>query len=77
MTFSFVTAVRTFESGDKTGWRLGRLALSAQGSVPMVIAGIVLVSGADGGLYWVLAECISALGVGVASAWILLIEIRR
>jgi hypothetical protein len=46
-------------------------------TVPMIVAGISLWTGAGGGLYWALAEIVSGLIASVIYAWVLLIEILR
>jgi modulator of FtsH protease len=45
--------------------------------VPYVIAGISLIAGAGGGLWWLLAGIIGALVGAVINAWVLLVEILR
>ena len=45
--------------------------------LPLAVAGVTLLAGAGGGLYWVVPAVILLLVVAVANAWVLLIEIDR
>lgn len=55
-----------------------RWAVSSQlATLPFVVAGISIVVGFGGGLYWLLAGVGVALIVGLLNAWILLVEILR
>jgi len=54
-----------------------RVALSAGASLPIVVAGLLLMLGSSAGLYWIAAGVILSLMVGIFSAWVLLIEIMR
>jgi modulator of FtsH protease len=45
--------------------------------VPLLIAGISLLAGTGGGMYWVLAAFVTTIVGSVANAWVLLVEIRR
>lgn len=65
---------------DLTGPRLShlyRVVLPVVGSVPYVAAGVSLLVGAGGGLYWILAGFVAATAGAVANAWVLLVEILR
>ncbi|MFN8203367.1 MAG: hypothetical protein U0S48_12415 [Solirubrobacteraceae bacterium] len=53
------------------------LALGLVGSVPYVVAGVLLMSGQDGGREWLFSAIISAIVAGVMNAWVLLVEILR
>jgi hypothetical protein len=54
-----------------------RLLLSLAVSLPILVAGVLLVRGAEAGLYWAAAGVILSLVAGVANAWVLLVEILR
>ena len=43
----------------------------------MIIAGVTVLAGAGGGLYWALGELILGFSIAIYNAWILLIEILR
>jgi modulator of FtsH protease len=53
------------------------LVLGLIGTVPYVVAGILLVAGNEAGREWLFAGIISAIISGVANAWVLLVEILR
>jgi hypothetical protein len=46
-------------------------------TLPTILAGATLLAHTGGGLYWLAAGTGLALVVGVADAWVLLIEIQR
>ena len=52
-------------------------ALEVVAVLPLAVAGVTLLAGAGGGLYWVVPGVILLLVVAVANAWVLLIEINR
>ncbi len=54
-----------------------RLIFGQCTSVPIVIAGISLMFGAGGGLYWIVPGVVLGLIGGIANTWVLLIEILR
>jgi hypothetical protein len=43
----------------------------------LVLAGSSLIAGVGGGLYWVAPAAIEAFLAGLATVWVLLVEIRR
>ena len=47
------------------------------GTVPFAIAGLTLLIGSGGGLYWMLAGIVCATLGAVLNAWVLLVEILR
>jgi modulator of FtsH protease len=51
------------------------IALAQLATVPFVLAGITLALGTLGGLYWLVPGLIFSMIIGVATAWVLLIEI--
>jgi hypothetical protein len=51
---------------------LGQLA-----SLPIIIAGISVIAGDGGGLYWLAFSSIVAIIAGMIGAWVLLVEILR
>jgi hypothetical protein len=46
-------------------------------SLPFIVTGALMLSGAGGGLHWLAAGVIIALVTAVWNAWVLLIEILR
>lgn len=74
------TGVLTFRSlphGGPRAWLIGRASIATLGTVPFVVAGVSLIAERGGGLYWALGGLTFAIVGGVATAWVLLIEIRR
>jgi hypothetical protein len=57
--------------------RLTHILVSAGASLPMVVAGLLLILGSASGLYWIAGGVIVSLVAGVFTAWVLLIEIMR
>jgi modulator of FtsH protease len=53
------------------------MALGLIGSLPYIVAGILLVGGNEAGREWLFAGIVSAIIAGVANAWVLLVEILR
>jgi hypothetical protein len=54
-----------------------RVAAGEAAILPFAVAGITLVIGSGGGLYWLLPGVTLANAVGVYNAWVLLVEIVR
>jgi hypothetical protein len=54
-----------------------RLILGQLAMLPLIIAGISLLSGDGGGLYWVAFAAFVAIVAGMLGAWVLLVEILR
>lgn len=59
------------------GSATARTALGQLAVVPIVIAGVTLLAGSGGGLYWLAPAVILAYVSALANAWVLLIEILR
>ena len=56
---------------------MSHLLLGTVATVPLLVAGLSLLVGVGGGLYWALAEIVAGFLVAAYYAWVLLIEIRR
>ena len=54
-----------------------RVVLTQIATVPAIIAGVSIAAGSGGGLYWLVPAIVFLLGVGLANAWVLLVEILR
>jgi hypothetical protein len=54
-----------------------RMALGQVATVPYVAAGVAVVTGGLGGLYWLVAGMVFSILVALFDAWVLLIEINR
>ncbi len=71
------TTVRNFAGTTILVRRVILIVLSVAASLPAVIAGISILVGAGGGLYWLALELAAGIIVATYHAWILLIVIRR
>jgi modulator of FtsH protease len=54
-----------------------REATTHGASIPVVVAGVSLMAGAGGGLYWLVPGVVVALVGGVLNTWVLLVEVLR
>jgi hypothetical protein len=63
--------------GDPRTWSLVPLIVILAATVPMTVAGISVLAGAGGGLYWLVPELLLAFAGSMLNAWILLVEIQR
>jgi hypothetical protein len=58
-------------------WTLTPVAVILAGTLPMISAGISVLVGGGGGLYWLVPELIGGFAGAVMNAYILLVEIHR
>jgi modulator of FtsH protease len=58
-------------------WMVTRVLAHQMGSVPLVAAGVTLMLGEGGGLYWLAAGAVLSFCAGIINAWVLLVEIQR
>jgi hypothetical protein len=58
-------------------WRVTRVASAVVAAMPAVVAGVSLLAEAGGGLYWLAACFVISFVVGIANAWVLLVEVVR
>lgn len=72
-----VSTTRTHLPVTRWSWTVPTLLLALVSTVPMVLAGVSLLAGSGGGLYWTVLESCAGISVAVYYAWILLVEIRR
>jgi hypothetical protein len=63
--------------GPSSGALAGRIVVVQVAVLPLLIAGLSLLLGAGGGLYWLVPGVLFCLVVAVLDAWVLLIEILR
>ena len=71
------TTVRNFAQTTILVRRVILVVLSVASSLPAIIAGISILVGAGGGLYWLAVELVAGIVVATYHAWVLLIVIRR
>ena len=76
-TAVMISAVRAHFPVTKWRWTIPIILLALASSVPMIIAGVTVLAGAGGGLYWALGELILGFSIAIYNGWILLIEILR
>jgi hypothetical protein len=64
---------------EETTWRLmiGRRIPGGASCATMAVAGVTLIAGTGGGLYWLVASVLVALVFGLVNVWVLLVEILR
>lgn len=74
---TLVSVIRTHLPVQRWRWTLSTFLYALVSTVPMVVAGVSLMVGAGGGLYWVLGELIAGFAIAIYYAWILLVEILR
>jgi modulator of FtsH protease len=72
-----ISAARTHLPVTKLRWTAATILLALASSVPMVIAGVTMLAGAGGGLYWAMVQVVLGFSIAIYYAWILLIEILR
>jgi len=53
------------------------LVATQVGTLPFVVAGVSLLMGSGGGLYWLVPGVVFSLVVAVINAWLLLVEVVR
>lgn len=58
-------------------WITVRVASTQAGALPIIVAGISLLAGTGGGLYWLAPGVLLSFAAAVMNAWVLLIEIQR
>ena len=63
--------------GHPRYWAITRMLQTQLATIPFCIAGIRMLLDAPAALYWLAPGCIFSLISGVASAWVLLVEILR
>jgi hypothetical protein len=65
------------ELEPRSSWVLIRLVPSVTITVFLILAGTGLIARAGGGLYWVAPAIVVAFVGGLATVWVLLVEVRR
>jgi hypothetical protein len=78
-TFLLVTDARVPLSEQETRmtWLLSRVLPSIVTCGCLVLAGVTLLAGGGGGLYWFVPAVLAAIIFGLINAWVLLVEILR
>lgn len=58
-------------------WFVLRSVQSQLATIPFCVAGLALLVGAPGPLYWLVPGCVFSFVSGIVNSWVLLVEIRR
>jgi len=73
-----VTHARFKRQPDHQWWWFATRVVTCQlATIPFCLAGIWLIFGWRGAMYWLVPGCLLSFTAGVYSAWVLLIEIMR
>jgi hypothetical protein len=64
-------------TGHPWSWFVFRAVLSQFATLPFGVAGITLLLGVPGAIYWLIPGFVFSFVAGVVSAWVLLVEILR
>jgi hypothetical protein len=63
--------------GQPIWWFVQRAVLCQAATVPFLVAGVALLMGQRGALYWLMPGFVFSFAAGIVGSWILLVEIRR
>ena len=76
--YPILLQLRAIEApGAPRRWKTVRILSHQVATVPMLVAGLSVLVGRGGGLYWLLPGTIFSFSVGLLNAWVLLVEIQR
>jgi hypothetical protein len=64
-------------TGHPWAWFVNRAVMSQFATIPFVVAGITLLLGVPGAIYWLVPGFTFSFLAGIVSAWVLLVEILR
>ena len=64
-------------TGHPWSWFVNRVVMGQFATLPFVVAGITLLLGMPGAMYWLVPGFIFSFVAGVVSSWVLLVEILR
>jgi hypothetical protein len=74
-----LTSWRQLQERPAESWRriIPKIALSMTQAIPLVVCGILLVEGAETGIYWLIGAALLVFVGSIINAWVMLVEIRR
>lgn len=76
-SFTVVAQARQHVRGDKPSRTLQRVVTCQVSTLPFMVAGVSLLAGTGGGLYWTVVGVLVTYLTAVLNAWVLLVEIDR
>ncbi len=65
------------DPGHPKLWMASRVMATQAATLPMIVAGLSLITQRGGGLFWIVASVIASFLAALIDAWVLLIEIQR
>ena len=81
LEWAIVTAVSVTGARQQTAeprsWNLARVIYVQIATIPVAVAGLLLLINASGALYWVAGAVLWAVVAGSGNAWVLIVEIVR
>jgi hypothetical protein len=64
-------------TGHPWSWFVNRAVMSQFATIPFIVAGVTLLLGVPGAIYWLVPGFVFSFLAGIVSAWVLLVEILR
>ena len=58
-------------------WLLTRVIGTQAASLPFIVGGVLVATGHEGGIYWIVPGTLASFAFGMLNAWVLLVEIQR
>jgi modulator of FtsH protease len=81
LEWAIVTAVSVNGARQQTAeplsWNLARVAYVQIATIPVAVAGLLLLINVSGALYWLAGAVLWAVIAGSGNAWVLVVEIVR
>ena len=81
LEWAIITAVTVAgvrqQTAQPRSWNLTRLVAGQIATVPVVVAGVLLIINVSGSLYWLAGAVLWAVTAGSADAWVLIVEVVR
>ena len=69
--------VRSYNPADPKHWSITRALVTQGATLPMLVAGILLLLGHPAGIDWLAAGILAAIVGSIINTWVLLVEILR
>ena len=71
------TQVRAFRDAESRQWLPARVIGTQISAIPFIVAGVLIISGNDDGMYWLVPGTLASFASALLNAWVLLVEIQR